>query len=151
MVYQQQIATYQMANSTLHKTRQLVLLYDAVIRFLKQAQVAIEEQRYEDRLNLLQKASNVIMGLHGALDFEKGGDISKMLDNFYMAMDLRILALNRSNNIGECEQITREIKMMRDAWDKIDQEYSAVAKADDLTTALKPNGESNSGSTTFSA
>jgi flagellar protein FliS len=150
MVYQQQIATYQMANSTLHKTRQLVLLYDAVIRFLKQAQVAIEEQRYEDRLNLLQKASNVIMGLHGALDYEKGGDISKMLDNFYMAMDLRILALNRSNNIGECEQITREIKMMRDAWDKIDQEYSAVAKADDLTTALKPTENSSSGSS-FSA
>lgn len=151
MVYQQQVASYQMANSTLHKTRQLVLLYDAVIRFLKQAHLAIEEGRFEDRLNLLQKSSNVIMGLHSALDFEKGGEIAKMLDNFYMAMDLRILALNRTNNKDECDQIIREIKMMRDAWDKIDQEYTAVAKADDLTTALAKKPETVGSTSDFSA
>ena len=125
MSYKQQVASYQMANATLHKTRQLVLLYDAVIRFLRQAKVAIEEQRYEDRMNLLQKCNNIIVGLHSALDFEQGGDISKMLNNFYSAMDLRIMAVNRTNNTAELEQIINEIKTMRDAWAEIDEKYGS--------------------------
>ena len=110
----------------MNKTRQLVLLYDAVIRFVKQARLAIEEGRFEDRLNLLQKASNIIVGLHGSLDFDKGGEISQILSSFYSAMDIRILAINRTNSLEDCDRIVNEIKMMREAWDKIDQQALAT-------------------------
>lgn len=120
MNYSQAAATYRTANETVQKTRQVVLLYDAVIRFLQQSKTAIEEGQFEERLNLLQKSSNIIMGLHSALDFENGGEISQLLSNFYNAMDLRIMNLNRTNSISDLEQIIREVKTMREAWQQID-------------------------------
>lgn len=135
---QQQLASYQMASSTLQKTRQLVMLYDAVLRFLKQAKLAMEEGRFEERLHLIQKASNIIMGLHNAVDFEKGGEISQILSNFYMAIDLRMINLNRTNSASECDQIIREVKIMRDAWEQVDQQYSAPVTASVEETAKTP-------------
>lgn len=124
MNYSQQLASYKQANATVQKTRQLVMLYDAVIRFLKQARLAIEEKRFEDRLNLLSKAGNIISGLHSSLDHEKGGGIAEMLSNYYFAIDIRMMNLNRTNSVSECDGIIDEVKMMRDAWDKIDNELS---------------------------
>ncbi len=136
MAYHQQVASYQVANSTLQKTKQLVLLYDAVIRFLRQARVAMEEQRFEDRMNLIQKASNIVTGLHSALDYEKGGEISQMLNNFYSAIDLRMIALNRTNSAEDCDKIIRDVKMMRDAWAQIDEQYGAQP-----VPAVEPSAE----------
>jgi len=139
MVYSQQLASYTVANETVQKTRQLVMLYDAVIRFLKQARVAMEERRFEERMNLIQKASNIIIGLHKSVDFERGGEIAQTLNNFYIAMDLRMLNLNRSNSLTECDGILSEIKMMRDAWDKIDNKLNEpIGKADLPADAEKP-------------
>jgi flagellar protein FliS len=116
---------YKTANETVQKTRQVVLLYDAIIRFLQQSKLAIEEGRFEDRLNLLQKASNIIMGLHSALDFDNGGEVSQTLSNFYNAMDLRILNINRTNSVEDLEKIIKEVKIMRDGWNEVDQKASA--------------------------
>lgn len=110
------------ANESLQKTRQIVLLYDSVIRYLERAKMAIGEKDYETRFNMLQKASNIIVGMHSALDFEKGGDISKTLSSFYGAIDLRIININVSNDIEEIDAISKEVALMREAWDKIDQE-----------------------------
>lgn len=127
------LASYTNANFTakesLQKTRQVVLLYDGVLRFLEQAKTAMSEKNFEERYNLLQKASNVIVGLHSALDFEKGGELSKTLSSFYSDMDRRVIALNISNDIAECDAIINEIKLMREAWDKVDQEYGDAPNA----------------------
>lgn len=123
-VYSQQLASYQTASTNVQKTRQLVMLYDAVIRFLKQARNAMEQGDFEGRFNYLVKCGNIISGLHGSLDFEKGGEISHMLNNFYFAIDLRMMDLNRTNSTKDCDGIIEEVKMMRDAWDKIDHELS---------------------------
>ncbi len=145
MNYLQAAATYRTANETVQKTRQVVLLYDAVIRFLQQSKQAIETQDYEQRLKLLQKASNIVMGLNSALDFENGGEISEMLSNFYNAMDLRILSINRTNNIDDLEKIIREVKTMRDAWDQIDQQ-SKSEKAETFAPVAPPASEPSTGS-----
>lgn len=146
MTYSQKLSSYQTANETVQKTRQVVMLYDAVIRFLKQAKTAIEEKNFEERMNLIQKANNIIVGLNSSIDFEKGGDISTMLHNFYSAIELRMMSLNTSNNIAACEQIIREIKMMRDAWDKIDQEV-----ADTEIEIKMPDATSTKSNADFSA
>ena len=124
MAYSQQFASYTAASETVQKTRQLVMLYDAVIRFLQQAKTAMAAKKYEERMRLIQKASNIILALHKHLDHEKGGEISKTLDAFYAAIDLRLLKLHRSNSQSDCDAIIAEIKLMRDAWDKIDHKLN---------------------------
>lgn len=144
MGYSQQMASYQMASETVQKTRQLVMLYDAVIRLLKQARSAMEEKRFADRFNMLQKASNIVMSLHSALDYERGGEISQILNNFYTAMDIRMIGLNRTNSVEECDKIIDEIKIMRDAWDKIDREFippsPITSKTEESTSSAEKAG-----------
>lgn len=113
-------ASYQNANMTLQKTRQIVLLYDASIRFVQQAKQAIEEGNFELRFERLQKVSNILSGLHASLDFENGGEISVVLSSFYTGLDMKIISVNRSNSVEECDYIIDELKNMRDSWEKID-------------------------------
>ena len=120
-----QLSSYKNANYTLQKTKQIVLLYDAAIRFTQQARQAIQEEDYALRFELMQKVSNILSGLNASLDFENGGEISKILSSFYTGLDLRVFNLNRSNNLDECDYIVSELKNMRDSWEKIDQQYGA--------------------------
>ena len=149
------IASYANADyygkESMQKTRQIVLLYEGIIRFLEQAKKAMEDKDYEERFNLLQKASNVIVGLHSALDFDKGGEISGTLSNFYSNLDLRIINLNRTNDVAECDEIIKEIKLMHEAWEKIDQEYGQNSEGMTAYSAEKPDQKPEGEGADFSA
>jgi flagellar protein FliS len=115
-----QLASYQNARTTLQKTRQIVLLYDAAIRFVQQAKQAVEARDFETRYERLQKVSNILSGLHASLDYDNGGEISVVLSSFYTGLDLKVISVNRTNNIEDCDYIIDELKNMRDSWEKID-------------------------------
>jgi flagellar protein FliS len=112
---------YHKATHTVAKTRQVVMLYDGAIRFLKQAREDMLEKRIEARFHKLVRVGEIIMGLQASLDFDNGGDSAKILYNYYSNLDMRILSLHRTNNIDECERIIADIKEMRDVWDRIDR------------------------------
>ncbi len=116
-----QYSAYGAANETVSKSQQIVMLYDGIIKFTRKARESIEENKIEERFNNLQRACKIILGLQFSLDFDNGGEISQILSNFYNAMDLRIMALNRSNSLEDLDKILNEIKIMRDAWNEIDQ------------------------------
>ncbi len=115
---------YHQAFHTVGKTRQVVMLYDGMIRFLKQAREAIAEKRIEDRFNLLVKASDVVLGLQASLDFEHGGQVARVLYDFYSSVDSRILTIQRTNDLGLCDELITELKEMREAWNVIDHDES---------------------------
>lgn len=128
---------YSMATRTVAKTRQVVMLYEGIIKFLKQAEVAITEGRIEDRFNLLSKAAEIIVGLQSSIDFENGGNIASTLHNFYSNMSMRILAINfvkePEKAKQDCEELIGELKQMRDTWENIDKnlaENEVAAKSE---------------------
>lgn len=112
---------YHKASHTVGKTRQVVMLYDGAIRFVQQAMEAIEKRDYETRYHKLMRVSDIITGLQACLDFESGGAVAKMLYDFYAALDLRIFAIHRTNDLEACKQVIADLKKMRDAWDRIDR------------------------------
>lgn len=120
MMQKNQYHAYAVATQTVARTQQIVMLYDGVIRFVKQAKDAIREKRIEDRYKILTKASEVLMGLQGCLDFEKGGEIAKVLYGFYSMVDSRIFAVHRTNSLETCDEIIADLKKMRDVWAEID-------------------------------
>lgn len=156
--YKQQYQAYAAATQTVARTRQIVLLYDGVIRFVQQARTAIVEKRIEDRFNLLIKASDVIAGLQACLDFERGGEIAKVLYSFYSSVDGRIYSVHRTNSVETCDEVIAELKQMRDAWHEIDQQMSAqeksagpVASAPGETEEDKPSAARPQEPVTFTA
>ena len=140
------LKAYGRATQTVNKTRQVVMLYDGAIRFLQHASEAIEKKDYETRYNKLVRVSDILIGLQSCLDFDAGGASAKILFDFYSAMDTRVFALHRSNDIQACQAIIRELKEMRDAWDQID-------RASELSTngAAKPADNNATDSSTVSA
>jgi len=130
---------YTAATQTVAKTKQIVMLYDGVIRFVQQGKDAIAAKRIEDRYNLLTKASAIISGLQACLDFEKGGDIAKVLYNFYLGINNRIFSLHHTNNLKTCDKVISDLKKMRDVWHEIDQSNtSADAKTAEAAAPAAP-------------
>jgi flagellar protein FliS len=129
---------YSRANHTVAKTRQVVMLYDGAIRFLKQAREDMVERRIESRFNKLMRVGEIIMGLQSSLDFDNGGDTAKVLYAFYSNIDMRVLSLHRSNDVEECDRIILELKEMRDVWDKIDRGETAETTESSTTQDTPP-------------
>lgn len=125
MVEKQKYQAYAAATQTVAPVRQIVLLYEGLIRLVQQAKEAINEKRIEDRYNLLIRASELVGGLQGCLDFDNGGEMAKILYSYYSAIDARLFAVHRSNSVEECESIIADLKQMRDAWAEIDQSSSS--------------------------
>ena len=94
----------------------VVLLYDGMIREVAKAKTAIEEGRIEDRFNATQKACKILLGLQSHLDFEKGGDISLMLDQFYHTIFRDLQQVNMKNSAGLCDEIVGALAEVRASW-----------------------------------
>ncbi|MDG1286030.1 MAG: flagellar export chaperone FliS [Rickettsiales bacterium] len=124
-----QYNAYYMAAQTVSKTRQVVMLYDGAIRFMQQARLAVEETRIEDRFNLLNKASEVLLGLQGSLDFDNGGNVAPLLYDYYSSLDARILYVQRSNDLKILDSVIAELKQMRGAWGDVDSQQTTGAPA----------------------
>lgn len=137
----QQYRAYANAAMTVGKLRQVVMLYDGAIRFVQQAADAIEQKDYAARYNLLVKATDILSGLQSSIDHESGGEIAKLLYDYYASLDARIFAVHRSNDSKALEAVLKELRMMRDAWHAIDQAEKAqrpvpAASAPSLTPAV---------------
>lgn len=125
----EQFSAYASAARMVRKTRQIVMLYDGAIRAVHQAKMAILEKRIEDRYNALSKASDILNGLQLSLDFENGGEVAKTLYDYYAAMDMRVLSVHHSNSVETCDLCLKHLRMMREAWDEIDQSWRAEEDA----------------------
>ncbi len=131
---------YQAANQTVSKTRQIVMLYDGMIRFLRQTCEAMQEQRIEERYQLLVKVSNIVVGLQGCLDFEQSHEVATSLYDYYNSVDGRIMALHRSNSVEDCQALIDDLKVMRDLWKNIDEEEKAAVspQQSDIVDPVQP-------------
>jgi flagellar protein FliS len=127
---------YRRAAYTVSKSRQIVMLYDGVVSTLQQAQSAMLERRIEDRYNLLAKASQIIMGLQGSLDFEAGQEVAATLYDFYSHLLFDINQLHRTNNGEHCQQLINEIKSMRAIWAEIDSNELTSASTEESAPSL---------------
>lgn len=112
-------ACYRDALQTQTPARQITELYDAAILRLKEAKLAIQEGRIEDRFHAVMKAFNILSGLQSCLDFERGGAIAPMLDSFYTHALNRMLLINQTNDPVLCDQLVAYLAPMRASWAQI--------------------------------
>lgn len=107
--------------TTVSKTKQVIMFYDAIINFLKLTKKAIIENNIADRYNYSIKATKIIEGLQACLDVELGGDVTILLDKFYNSIFTKIMNINLKNCPIQCESIIEEVRLMRSAWVEVDE------------------------------
>ena len=137
----QKYQAYATATQTVARTRQIVMLYDGTIRFMRQAKDAIEQSRIEDRYNTLVKANDILIGLQSCLDFENGGEMARVLYSFYAGLIDRIFSIHRTSDPAECEGVIADLKQMRDVWDGIDREGGPAPQGPIPTPPSQPSSD----------
>ncbi len=105
---------------------QVVMLYDGILKCLSDARSAIEENRVVDRYNAIKKASDIVNGLNGGLDFENGGDIAPMLDQFYNYVFFRLQRACMESSVEIVDELTSNVTEMRSAWAAVSAQPEAA-------------------------
>lgn len=133
-------SAYAAASNTVSPLQAVVMLYDGMIRSITTAKLAIEEDRIEDRFNATKKASQILLGLQANLDFEKGGDVSPMLSQFYDTMFRRFQEINSANSIEICDEVIRSLGNVRKSWHELASQPNSASVS--MTEAIQQAGGS---------
>jgi flagellar secretion chaperone FliS len=101
--------------------RMVVTLYDQAIRDLTQAAKAIDSNEIELRTREINHALMVIGQLRGTLDFDRGGEVARNLERFYLLLQSKLVeAQAKASKTLLHEQISL-LLMVRDAWMEVDR------------------------------
>jgi len=118
-----QKAGYQQYKETQVKTanqgKLLIMLYAGVVKSLRIAKKAMEEDNIEEVNKSLKKAHDIINELKSTLDFEKGGEIAENLDALYDYMNRQLIAANIQTNPNLIDEVIELVKGLHETWEEV--------------------------------
>lgn len=116
-------AAYQNTNiKTASQGKLVVLLYEAAVKNLKNAESLIDEENKIKPSNMekfgkfLQKAQAIITELQVSLDIEKGGEIAKNLMSLYIYFNQELISVNINHDKTKLEYIEQQMSELLKAW-----------------------------------
>jgi flagellar protein FliS len=129
-VHQQRaLSAYGQATQTVPAARQIVMLYDGMIRRMEEARQACIEGRIEDRWQATQKAARIVDALHASLDHDAGGEVAATLDRWYTMIGLRMQQVNIANDPQQCSELIALLRELRAAWDQLSTSPVALSRS----------------------
>ncbi|MEX0603773.1 MAG: flagellar export chaperone FliS [Marinobacter sp.] len=103
-----------------HKLIQL--LYNGALERINMAKARVQAKDFEGKGKLISKAIEIIGGLRGFLDFEKGGELAAQLESLYDYMERTLFDANVKNDIGKLDEVASLLRQVKDGWDNIRDE-----------------------------
>ncbi|WP_100639388.1 flagellar export chaperone FliS [Marinobacter salexigens] len=107
--------------------RLIQLLYNGALERINMAKARMQAKDYEGKGNLISKAIEIIGGLRGFLDFEKGGELAARLEGLYDYMERTLLEASAKNDMTKLDEVADLLRSIKDGWDGIREE--AVSKS----------------------
>ena len=95
------------------------MLFDGLIESLSTAKGHIQHNNVTEKSKAIARASRIVLGLQGALDFEKGGDLAVNLNELYNYVTRRLLHVNARNDLKALEEIHGLMTEIRSAWETV--------------------------------
>ena len=95
------------------------MLFDGLIESLSTAKGHIQHNNVSEKSKAIARASRIVLGLQGALDFEKGGDLAKNLNELYDYVTRRLLHVNAHNDLEALDEIQGLMVEIRSAWETV--------------------------------
>jgi flagellar protein FliS len=117
---------------------QIISLYDTMLRDLHRASSALAAGQVEQRVTAVNHALLVIGELQGVLDFERGGEPARNLENFYKVTRKMI---SDASMHSSCEMLQEAIGMVtrvRAAWVKIQHIVPATGETERVQPSMAP-------------
>ena len=76
------------------------MLFDGLIESLATAKGHIQHNNITEKSKAISRASRIVLGLQGALDFDKGGELANNLNELYNYITRRLLHVNARNDLA---------------------------------------------------
>jgi len=100
----------------------ITLLFKGVIGALAGAEIHQQHDNKDQVRECLSKASRILVGLQGSLDYERGGDIAENLGDLYGYSIRKLFAANV--NVDSAPENVAEVKSLlepiAEAWENMD-------------------------------
>ncbi len=94
----------------------LIMLFDAALKFLRQAKEKIEEKDYAKKGILISKALDILSELQGSLNAQKGGELADRLQKLYFFCSARLLAANLKMDVTKIDEVVHILTGLREAF-----------------------------------
>jgi flagellar protein FliS len=105
------------------------MLFDGLIESLATARGHMERGAISEKSKSLSRAGRIVVGLQGALDFEKGGDIARNLNDLYSYVTRRLFHVNANNDLEALQEVHNLMNEIRSAWLQVPTLVPATSKA----------------------
>lgn len=92
------------------------MLFDGLIDSLVTARGHIERGDIVDKNKSLMRAGRIVIGLQGALDLDKGGDLANNLNELYSYVTRRLIHVNARNDLDALQEVYTLMNEIRQAW-----------------------------------
>jgi len=98
------------------------LLFDGAIERINMAKSKIMADDFEGKNKLINRTIEIIAGLRGFLDMDKGQDLAQNLSDLYVYCEHRLLQANMKNDLSALDEVASHIKTVKEGWVGIRQE-----------------------------
>lgn len=95
------------------------MLVDGALVRTRAAIGHMERNETEQKAELIGKTINILDGLRGSLDMDKGGEISANLDDLYVYMSKQLLQANIDNQPEHLYEVCSLLEDIQAAWNSI--------------------------------
>ncbi len=112
-------SAYSQASQNVSPMKAIIMLYEGLLRLIGEAKKHHENGDFEARFHAVEKASRIVLGLQGQLDFENGGDISPALHEFYDTLFLRMMQINSRQPEAVFKDVVQSITEMKQTWEEV--------------------------------
>ena len=105
--------------ATANNVQLIQMLFDGLLESLSTARGHIQHKNINEKSKAIARASRIVIGLQGALDFEKGGDLANNLNELYSYVTRRLFHANAHNDVAVLDEIYGLMREIRDAWEGV--------------------------------
>ena len=114
--------------ATANNVQLIQMLFDGLIESLAMARGHIENRAIEEKSKAIARAGRIVVGLQGALDFERGGELAQNLHELYAYVTRRLFHINAQNDLEALEEVTTLMKDISQAWQNLPSLLGASAQ-----------------------
>ncbi len=102
--------------STVHRGELLVMVYDALIRYLEEVKNKMIERDFSGKGLYIDRAYSALNELRKSLNFEADNKLADSLNQLYFFMSKQLTKASLDNDVNAVDSVIRLLIGLRSAW-----------------------------------
>jgi len=95
------------------------MLFDGLMAALADAEGHMQRNAIAEKSAAISRINKILIGLRGSLDFEKGGELARNLDDLYDYAIRRTLKASIRNDVNGIQEVRALLGEINSAWEML--------------------------------